>query len=206
MRLLMAVAALWIAGCAKQKVEPKQEDPPTSSSVAAALASASAVRQDLEKRLAITEAPTLAAALKLTERDMEDGKDFSSGTTDLASWATRSMKWSDVAVAKNETSYALVNKDSDAERGKRLCVSGTLIEIHSAKSAAGTAYVGGLVDGEGKIYRFISVKSTGTLVERNSARLCGVVTERQSYANSGGGTTHAVAMVGIFDLPENRKP
>lgn len=28
----------------------------------------------------------------------------------------------------------------------------------------------------------------------------------ESYENSGGGTTHAVQVVGIFDLPENRKP
>lgn len=32
-----------------------------------------------------------------------------------------------------------------------------------------------------------------------------MVTSRFSYENVNGGSTHAVRMVGIFDLPENRK-
>ena len=56
----------------------------------------------------------------------------------------------------------------------------------------------------GKKVSFFAVQSTGDLVEGSRARLCGVVTGRYSYSNTGNGTTHAVKVVGVFDLAENR--
>ena len=41
--------------------------------------------------------------------------------------------------------------------------------------------------------------------QHEPARFCGIATGRDTYANTGGGTTHAVRVVGMFDLPENRK-
>ncbi len=41
-------------------------------------------------------------------------------------------------------------------------------------------------------------------MERSQERFCGVVTGLFDYANSGGGTGHAVAIVGLFDIAENR--
>lgn len=52
--------------------------------------------------------------------------------------------------------------------------------------------------------RFAAVASTGELVAQSSANFCGVTTGKYSYSNSGGGTTHAVFLVGMFDLPENK--
>jgi hypothetical protein len=66
-------------------------------------------------------------------------------------------------------------------------------------------YNGGLVDHYGHIYRFIAVRSTGDLVAGSVAHFCGVVTGKQSYANSVGGMAHAVFLVGMFVLPENKK-
>lgn len=51
-----------------------------------------------------------------------------------------------------------------------------------------------------------SVSSTGRLVEDSRARLCGFVTGKYSYSNSGGGSSHAVQLVGMFKLPENTGP
>jgi hypothetical protein len=107
-----------------------------------------------------------------------------------------------------ETSFARVGKDSAAERGKRLCGRGTIISITADHSSEGTAYMGQFMMQGQKVLDYIAVGSTGDLVARNSARFCGIVTGTSSYSNSGGGQTHAVRVVGMFELEENtgRRP
>jgi hypothetical protein len=46
-------------------------------------------------------------------------------------------------------------------------------------------------------------KGGGSRAEQPGTHLR-VVTGKYSYANSGGGTGHAVTLVGVFDLPENK--
>jgi hypothetical protein len=53
---------------------------------------------------------------------------------------------------------------------------------------------------------FYAVGETGDLVAGSRTRLCGIVTGLHSFLNSGGGVTHAIRAVGMFDLPENRRP
>ena len=115
------------------------------------------------------------------------------------------MRWVDVVVAPDETSFAKVQKDADDERGKRLCVGGSVIQIAVAKTSFGKFYEGLLMTPAQNIFRFTAVGSSGSLVERSAARVCGVVTGKYDYSNSGGGKGHAVNVVGMFDLPENRK-
>lgn len=50
-----------------------------------------------------------------------------------------------------------------------------------------------------------SAGSTATLVQQSRARLCGVVIGTYDYSNSAGGKGHAVSLVGMFDLAENRE-
>ena len=57
---------------------------------------------------------------------------------------------------------------------------------------------------EGDIYKFMNVGTSGDLVANSQARMCGVVTGRYQYSNSAGGTGHALSIVGMFDLPQNR--
>lgn len=45
---------------------------------------------------------------------------------------------------------------------------------------------------------------TGDLVQNSAARICGIVTGVSDYANTGGGQTPSVTIVGLFDLPANR--
>jgi hypothetical protein len=88
---------------------------------------------------------------------------------------------------------------------KLLCASGEIVEITAEHSDAGKIYLGGLVDATGTIYRFAAVGSTGDLVQGSSGAFCGVVTGRIDYSNSGGGTTHAIQLVGMFKLPVNTR-
>jgi hypothetical protein len=90
----------------------------------------------------IMTAHTLKGAMKVARprmSDESDGKD-SDGAVLLALWAAGNMHWSDVSVATDETSFALIRKDPDAERGKRLCTSGTVLEIHVEKFSAAAKY------------------------------------------------------------------
>jgi len=129
--------------------------------------------------------------------------EWSPGGLALTVWAAKHLSWKDVAVAKNETSFALVRKDSDEERGKRICTSGLLIQIERQQLGEVKAYSGLLLNDYNSIFSFHVVGSTGDLVEQRRARLCGVVVGAYNYGNSGGGTGHAVAVVGMFDLPQN---
>jgi hypothetical protein len=145
------------------------------------------------------------AALRTGMADATDEDD--PFTALFALWAARRMRLADVFVANDETTYAKVRKDSDAERGRRMCIGGTVIEITVDKVTTGGHLSHGLLLSYGQnLYHFLAAASTGDLVQTSDARFCGIATGRYDYANSGGGTGHAVTLVGMFDLPQNRPP
>ena len=144
-------------------------------------------------------------ALALTKPAMEDStNEISAGALLFAYWAAQRMRWPDINF-KDETSIKLVKKDSDAARGKRMCYSGSIVQItkQSIDEGVPSVFIGLLRTRGWDILHFIAVGSTGALVEDSRARFCGVVTGTYSYSNSGGGTTHAVQLVGMFKLREN---
>ena len=148
---------------------------------------------------------TLTEALEIVRPQMTDTtNEVSPGALALALWATEHLRWPDVAVAQNETSFARVRKDPDAARGKRMCFRAQIIQITKAELGAGSVFSGLTLSAGAQIARFIAVGSTGDLVENSGARFCGVVIGTYDYSNSGGGTGHAISVVGMFDLPENR--
>lgn len=148
---------------------------------------------------------TFGAALADIRPDMADSRDEPSvGALVLTAWSVNHLRWADVAVTTDETTNALAKKDPDAARGKRLCTSGSIIEINVERDPAlGKFFIGLLENGGGALYRFHAVHDTGNIVQSSWARFCGVVTGLFDYANSGGGTGHAVSIVGMFDLPSN---
>jgi hypothetical protein len=156
-----------------------------------------------------------AGALAYARPQMEDTMNKASeGGWLLAGWAIKHMKWEDVSVQKDETSFALVRKDSDEARTKRLCISGQIIEISirrmlfqapgDAMAPGGRLSEGLLMTNAGNIYQYLAAGSSGELVAKSPARFCGVVIGKYDYSNSSGGAGHAVALVGMFDLPENK--
>lgn len=149
---------------------------------------------------------TLVDAVGYAKPFMTDEFNKSSrGTYLFAAWAIVKMTWVDVAVPVDETSHAKIQKDVDAERGKRLCVTGSIVEIAAVKDGPRAIAYEGLTHGAGgALYHFLATGDTGELVAGSMARFCGVVTGRYDYANSAGGSSHAVDVVGMFDLPANR--
>ena len=119
-------------------------------------------------------------------------------TPDLAvdKLASYRVRWSDVDTA-SQTTLAKVEKDPAAEKGKRVCTEGTLERITKQELAGRPHFTGVLVTKDGDRVAFVVGGSTGELVKRDTARLCGVVT---------GTSDGATAVFGMFDLPENRNP
>lgn len=153
----------------------------------------------------LASATTLAQAIGAARQAMSDEEmTLSPGAAMLAGWSAQRLTWADLQTIP-ETKRSLIMKDPEAERGKRLCASGTVVEIHAERTAGSVFYNGGLMTASGDVVRYIAVGSSGELVANSVARICGIVIGTFSYGNSGGGVTHAAQIVGMFDLPENRK-
>ena len=131
-----------------------------------------------------------------------DETQISVGALSLAIWSSENMKWSELQ-ALPTAKYGMVMKESDSERGKKICVTGNVVEISADSSGPQKVYLGGMADEQFHIYRFIAVGSTGEIVAGSNSRFCGVVTGKNDYSNSAGGVAHAIHLVGMFDLPEN---
>ncbi len=149
---------------------------------------------------------TLQEAIASTRSDMGDiqGDGISKGAAILALWGANGMKWSELQEIPNGK-YGLVMKDPDTQRGQKLCARAQIIEIAVDSTVPGKKiFNGGMYDEGGGVYRFIAVGSTGEIMANSHARFCGVITGQQHYPNSAGGMAHAVHLVGMFDLPENK--
>lgn len=151
---------------------------------------------------------TSADAFTFAKRDMADEVDqVSPGAAILALWAARRLRWADVYVAQDETTFAMVQKDSSEQLGKRMCSAGQVIEIHAEKPETGGHLANGiLMSDSGHLYHYVVAGSSGAIGQGSYATLCGLVAGNYTYSNSAGGTGHAVEIVGMFDLPANRKP
>jgi hypothetical protein len=99
-----------------------------------------------------------------------------------------SLSWTDLQRG-GETTVPLILKDPERERGRKLCVEGTVVSIERARVNGRDAHVGAMRIGDDGI-DFIALGSTGSIVARSSARMCGV--------------GHGKRILGRFDLPENR--
>ncbi len=93
-------------------------------------------------------------------------------------------------------SFAEAMKDPDAERGKSIIPSGRIIQI----TKEGDFYTGLLCSGDfcDRVYHFVTMGTTNGLNQGSYATLAGIITQRYSYSNAGGGTTHSLAVVGYF--------
>lgn len=149
---------------------------------------------------------SLASVLAYIEPVLGDSTDEPNpGAAMLALWSEKRLTW-EMLQTRPATTYGLVMKDPLPEHGKRICISGSVVQITTDRSAGFPIYVGQIMTNGMKFVHFNAVKSSGKIVEDSPARFCGVVTGRYSFSNTGGGTTLTVNAVGMFDLPENRHP
>jgi hypothetical protein len=125
----------------------------------------------------------------------------------LVGWANRHLGWNDVEVKANETTPALVEKATDAQLGKRMCVSGKVGRLNMVRTDQATDSTGFLTTSEGTPFGFMAARNSGSVEEGHVARLCGVVTGWNA-TQSELGPARAAVLVGMFEsdrgLPEER--
>lgn len=145
---------------------------------------------------------TVAQAAREAAPQMSDSLDKpSQGAITFAAWAALYMTWRSLQEVE-ETTHGKVMKDPDAERGKRVCMQGRVVQI----ARDGAVFRGVFDDYLGnKVISFIAVGSSGALVDGSPGRFCGVATERHTYSRAYGGVINSALVVGMFDLTENRK-
>lgn len=134
----------------------------------------------------IAAAPTFTAAIALAKSD----------PTGAALAYYPRLTWAEVDVPA-ETSIGHVQKDAEAERGKRMCAEGVIERIERRDLERRKLFVGRLRQADGDAVVFTALGTTGDLVKRSPAKFCGAVTGRDG---------DAAVLVGMFDLPENRTP
>jgi hypothetical protein len=129
------------------------------------------------------------------------GQDEEEPATSLfREWSTRHLHWSDVSSSK--TTPAKVFKDTTSEFGKPYCGRGYIVQLSKTNYSD---YFEALISAGSDIVHLSAVGDTGELVQGMDGGFCGIVTGTYTYSNTGGGTTHAIDVVGMFDLPSNRK-
>lgn len=114
-------------------------------------------------------------------------------------WARTNLTFEHVNVKKNETTYGLIMKNSAPQIGKRLCAVGSIIQIEESGNTGNTVSYGLISSGTNLIH-FTNAGSSGNLVEGKIARMCGYTIGQYHYNNSGGGSSHAIDLVGMWDL------
>jgi hypothetical protein len=151
----------------------------------------------------ILAAPSFSHAVELAlPLIAEGGKASREGTALLAEWADQYLAWETIDLPTPETTLSLAARDLQPERGKRLCETGEIKEIFDE----GKVFTGLLYKTRFEIIGFIAVRSVGKLEQKRRARFCGVVTGRHSSAGPEAGSVQAVQVIGMFDVPENKKP
>jgi hypothetical protein len=179
---------------------------PVATAAPAAKSEEEATQESIDNLLATMHAMSWSEAFGVSKGTMRDTTaEISAGAQLFAWWSARHMRWSDVFVPTDETTVGRVHKDSSEELGKRMCSVGSIIEIHAQKPRSGGHLADGLFTSDaGNLYEFVAAGDTGDLVADSRTTLCGAVVGTFDYPNSAGGVGHAVALVGMFDLPENR--
>lgn len=136
--------------------------------------------------------------------DMVDAGDrIPPAAWELALRADAVARWSDLAPPRDETTVLQAMKDIEPARGKRLCVTGRLAEVHVVRADGFAASWGTLVSTAGAITA-VGGAETGDLVAGSAARFCGVVVGSRAYRNTRGGEAQTIMVAGAWDLPARR--
>ena len=206
-----------IAACSKKEAPAsRQESAPmgkTAAGGAAAIptvATAEVVTQNdagafISKSAKMESAQNIAEALKTAREEFPS--DPRSRDAAIVDWSEERLKWADVEAKKNEVSTLLALKDPEGAYGKRTCLIGKLTTISAVRDADASTlkHFKAVLEGPGERWNLSAVGDTGDLVKGSSAKFCGLATNVRSHKGDGGITVDSLDVVGMFDLPENRK-
>lgn len=203
MKFVYFIACLLSIGCSNLKTKTNKAGPSgTTTTTATTSTSENQPDENGTTKFVnkVLKAKSLEEALNLCSPYMGNKQDEDDvGTLCLAGWGMSHFSWNMVHVVSDETTPGLVFKDYSTQLGKRICSTGTVVEIHSmGRGVPGMDY-GELFGFSGTIYHFITVKGSGNIVGGSTATLCGYVSGVYSYTNSVGGISHSVDIAGMWD-------
>ena len=198
--------------CSKASPPATEQSPVPTGASAAPVVSASASNSSAVASKpvdsAIPATATMAEALAYARPLMADtieNQDGDMGSRTLANWMNRKPDWAAIQTVP-ETSVLKFMKDADEERGKRLCIDGKVSQIRGEKSSTGARFYLASMEDQARHYFFlVALGGSGELVAGSKARFCGVATGRYTYRGAFGAQAQAIRVVGMFDLPENKK-
>lgn len=197
--LMTILTILVLTGCSKSEEPQVEVNTSPQETVSENTAPTEAeVNENLEK-LTLT---TFIEGLKPKMRDTVNEHPESAGL--LAYF----MNLKDTKIADIQeilsTNKGKILKDSYLERGKSICINGSIVEISADRSGGFSAYTGIIIDHSMQPFAFIAIGDTGELVVQSNAKFCGITVGKMSYSNAGGGSSTAPYVVGLFDLPSNK--
>lgn len=191
---------------------PKPQTPlPTPSAAGTPAPSASASAPSVVAKLrdsdivAVTGKSTFEEALAYVKPEISDATtDWDRGSYLLGEWLAEHGKWKTIA-SLPETNHLKISKDSEGETGKRLCESGTVTTIKAMKTNGPKLFWGIIAPEESRGTVFLVAGDTGNIVDGSQARVCGVATGIYRLTLKSGEPFPSPKLVGMFDLPTNRK-
>ena len=165
------------------------------------------VEKTLEERLSeqMLKSDSLSEAITLIKPMMTDEfVAFPSSAELLAFWMDQKSIKIDSIKHIEASTRANILKNSNRERGKKICLTGRVTSIRADPSIGFEAYHAGIATNYLNPTRVLVVGSIGNLVTNAKGNFCGIVIGKVGFTNAAGGTLIAPFLVGMFDLPDNQ--
>ncbi len=200
----LGLAALWIMRSSSPLTTPTSDPMPSLPTGSVAQTRGLTLAERMQNKLDEFDYPS---AFRMASFVMSDPNGEAAGVEMFALWASRHLRWSDVSVSEDETTFSSVQEDPAQERGKRVCPSGRVLQIAPLKAGEtyGRPVARGLLQSDvGDLYQLLAAGDWATIVKQSHARFCGVVTGRSVSLSVDDPNVHGVALIGMFDVPRNR--
>ena len=156
------------------------------------------LKKEAERKAAEQAIQEFREKLKAVQDGKELDEDLNKSIADLI---TRSYTLSTLKLLP-QTKYREAEKSPETERGKLMKYRGQLMQI---KNINDNLCEGTIIQNGWDVVFFYAVGSTKGLYANSWGTFYGIFTQQYSYQNTGGGTTHALVLVGYFDITENRQ-
>jgi hypothetical protein len=125
------------------------------------------------------------------------GQEIPTGTVELLTWMAIMKPSAPDISAIPETTFDRFLKDSSGERGKRICVSGSVAGINLVRGSY-TYSTGSIVARRATVASFYTAADTGKIFRGSKARFCGVGTGVYEYESLAKKTIQSISLVGLF--------
>jgi hypothetical protein len=148
---------------------------------------------------------TLAEAISMYGAgDSENG--FHPSVPAISAWASANATADDVVGETNvKATLGEALRDADVVRGRRVCIRGLVAEIYGETVNGARLYMGGIVDDDDHVGRFVAVGDVAGVEAGKRAQFCGLVVGRESFESSLHVRVQAVRLVGMFVTDVNLK-